>query len=115
MCNSEVDVTQLLTWNALSGQLFSHLPIADWLPREGWFDKEARGAGSQTSMVSAMRAITTFAKTRSSSELKLSPRLLISASSFMVMPMPTSIESLTGKPGSPSNLSLMPGEGAELL
>ncbi len=96
------------TWKALSGQLFNHLLRADWLTAAAFVERVARGAGSQTSMVSAISAITTLAKTKSSSCLKLSPRLFSSASIFMVRPMPSSIASLTGKPGSPSNLSLHP-------
>ncbi len=55
------------TWKALSGQLFNHLLRADWLTAAAFVERVARGAGSQTSMVSAMSAMTTLANTKSSS------------------------------------------------
>lgn len=55
------------TWKALSGQLFNHLLRADWLTETAFVERVARGAGSQTSMVSAISAITTLANTKSSS------------------------------------------------
>lgn len=70
--------------------------------------KDMVGAGSQTSMKSAMMAMMTLAVTKSSSFLKRSPRFLLSAAHLVPMPMPHSMPTFTKKLGSAISRSRKP-------
>lgn len=68
------------------------------------------GAGSHTSMKSAMMAMITLAVTKSSSLLNLPLRFSASAAHFVPIPMPHSMPSLTKKLGSAMRRSRKPSQ-----